>query len=181
LAPYGSPGGQLGYDPTLPPPQGGYAPGAQPGFAGAPVQASGQAMVPVVSAQGGPMMAPLPAPVPGVHGAKGIVRSGVQCLVLSIVTFGIYQLIWFIKTCDEMKTFLQRDEPSWLKIIGLSIVTCNIYGLYWMIAKCGALVHECQLRAGVQSPQNHGWLYIIPYYNVVLMTEELNKAWQGPA
>jgi hypothetical protein len=138
-------------------------------------------MVPIVAAQGGPMMAPLPPPVPGVHGAKGTVRSGVMCMVLSFLTFGIYQIIWFISTCNQMKTFLQRDEPSWLKIVGLSFVTCNIYYLYWAITRCGALVHECQLRAGLQSPQNHGWLYVVPYYNVFLLTEELNKAWRGPS
>jgi hypothetical protein len=128
-----------------------------------------------------PMAAPLPPPVPGIHGAKGTVRSGVKCLVLSLVTFGVYGLIWFISTCNEMKTFLQRDEPSWLKILGLSVVTCNVYGLYWMLVKCGALVQECQIRAGVSNPANLGWLYLVPYYNVLLLTEELNKAWQGPA
>jgi hypothetical protein len=143
--------------------------------------APGQAMVPVVAAQGGPIMVPLPPPVPGVHGAKGTVRSGVKCLLLGIVTCGIYQLIWFISTCNEMSTYLQRDEPSWIKIMALSIVTCGVYGLYWQIAKCGALVQECQIRAGVPNPQNQGWIYLVPYYNVVLMTEELNKAWQGPA
>jgi Domain of unknown function (DUF4234) len=137
-------------------------------------------MVPVVSPQAGPMVAPPPPAVPGMHGAKGNVRSGGMVLLLGIVTFGIYQFIWFISTCNEMKAYLQRDEPSWLKIIGLSFVTCNIYGLYWMIAKCGALVQECQLRAGVPDPKNQGWLYLIPYYNVVLLTSELNKAWQGP-
>jgi hypothetical protein len=102
-------------------------------------------------------------------------------MLIGIVTFGIYQIIWFISTCNEMSTYLQRPEPSWIKIMALSIVTCGGYALYWQIARCGALVQECQLRAGVPSPQNYGWQYIIPYYNVVLMTEELNKAWQGPA
>jgi hypothetical protein len=170
---FGAPGPQAN-QPTL---------AAQQGFplAPAPGHAPSYGMVPAMSAQGGPLMAPMPPPVPGVHGPKGTVRNGVKCLLLGIVTFGVYQIIWFISTCNEMKAFLQRDEPSWLKIVGLSIVTCNIYGLYWQITKCGALVHECQLRAGVQSPQNHGWLYLVPYYNVVLMTDELNKAWQGPA
>jgi hypothetical protein len=68
-----------------------------------------------------------------------------------------------------------------LKVVGLSIVTCGLYGFIWELTRCGALIQECQLRAGVPNPQNKGWLYIIPYYNVVLMTEELNKAWQGPA
>jgi hypothetical protein len=133
----------------------------------------------MVAAQGGAMMA-APA-APGVHGPKGTVRSGVMCLVLSFVTFGIYQLIWFIKTSNEMSSFLQRDEPSWIKILALSIVTGGFYAIFWQLTKCGALVQECQVRAGVQNPQNHGWLYIVPYYNVILLTEELNRAWQGPA
>jgi hypothetical protein len=135
----------------------------------------------MIPAQAGPMMAPVPPPQPGVHGAKGTVRSGVMCLLLGIVTCGIYQLIWFIKSCNEMSTFLQRDDPSWVKVMALSIVTCGIYGIYWQIAKCGALVQECQIRAGVPNARNQGWLYLIPYYNVVLLTEELNAAWQGPA
>ena len=117
---------------------------------------------------------------PGAHGPKGLVRNGVTVLLLGLVTCGIYQLVWFIQTCNEMAAFLQRDEPNWLKILGLSIVTCNIYGLIWMITRCGALVQECQARAGVPNPQNHGWLYIIPYYNVILMVDELNKAWSSP-
>jgi hypothetical protein len=144
-------------------------------------QAPGQAMVPVVGAAGSPMMVPVPPPAPGVHGPKGMVRSGITSLILCVVTFGVYQIIWFIKTCNEMANFLQRDEPSWIRIMALSIVTCGFYGLYWTIAKCGALIQECQLRAGVPNPQNHGFIYIVPYYNVILMTEELNKAWQGPA
>jgi hypothetical protein len=104
-----------------------------------------------------------------------------MCLVFGILSLGIYQLIWFIKSCNEMSAYLQRPEPSWPKIVGLSIVTCGLYGVIWQLTKCGALIQECQLRAGVAHPRNMGWLYLIPYYNVVLMTEELNKAWQGPA
>jgi hypothetical protein len=143
----------------------GYAPGAmQPmgGFGGPMVQMGG----------GGP---------PGAHGPKGQVRNGLMVLVYGIITCGIYQIIWFISTCNEMAAFLQRDEPSWLKILGLSIVTCGIYAIIWYATRVGALIQECQQRAGVPNPQNHGWMYIIPYYNVILMTEELNKAWQGPA
>jgi hypothetical protein len=145
------------------------APGANP------------AAMQLVPPQGGPVMVPQVPPAPGVHGAKGVVRSGVMCLVWSLVTCGIYQMIWFIKTSNEMSTYLQRDEPSWVKIFALSIVTCGFYGLYWQITRCGALVQECQLRAGIVNPPNQGILYVVPYYNVVLMTEELNKAWQGPA
>ncbi len=79
-----------------------------------------------------------------------------------------------------MSGFLKRDEPNWLKVLGLSMVTCNIYGLYWFAVKLGAIIAEIQQRAGVQNPQNLGWMYLIPYYNVILITNELNKAWQTP-
>jgi hypothetical protein len=79
-----------------------------------------------------------------------------------------------------MSAFLKRPEPSWLKIIGLSMVTCGIYGLYYFAVPFGALVAEIQQRAGVAQPQNLGWMYLIPYYNIILTTDELNKAWQVP-
>jgi hypothetical protein len=192
---YGPPQGQYGV-----PPQQGYAgqPAPGQGFGGAPGYDPNApnpgALVPVGQdgamqpmggvAQGAPLAA-VPVPVvpaaPGVHGPKGTVRSGVMCLVFAFISFGIYQIIWFIKCCNEISTYVQRPEPSWLKVVGLSIVTCGLYGFIWELTRCGALIQECQLRAGVPNPQNKGWLYIIPYYNVVLMTEELNKAWQGPA
>jgi hypothetical protein len=163
-----APQGVAAFDPTVPAPGGSQV-------------VAGQAIVPVVGAQGGPMMAPVAPAAPGVHGPRGTVRSGLKCLGLGIVTCGVYMLIWFASSCNEMAVFLQRDEPSWVKILALSIVTCGFYGVYWQLTRCGALVQECQLRAGVPNPQNHGWHYLIPYYNVVLMTDELNKAWQGPA
>ena len=125
---------------------------------------------------GGPMM---PA-TPGQHGAKGQIRNPINVLLIGLVTCGIYQMIWFISIMNEMKTYLQRDEPNWLKIMGLSMVTCGLYGLYWQIVACGPLVQEMQQRAGIQNPQNLGWMYIIPYYNVILMQQEINKVWQSP-
>jgi hypothetical protein len=124
---------------------------------------------------GGGMMTP-----GGPNGPKGQVRNGVQVLVISLVTCGCYSMLWFIWTCSEMSQFLKRDEPSWLKIFLLSTVTCNVYGLYWFATRFGALIAEVQQRAGVPNPQNLGWMYLIPYYNIVLAQTELNKAWQTP-
>ena len=171
----GQPGqgfGGGGYDAAAQ--QGALAPGGGPG--GMQVMGQDAAAGAIVVAA-----APMVPAAPGVHGPKGTVRSGVMCLVLGLVTLGIYQIIWFIKCCNEISAYVQRPEPSWLKVVGLSIVTFGVYGLIWELTRCGALIQECQLRAGVPNPQNKGWLYILPYYNVVLMTNELNKAWQGPA
>ncbi|WXB11134.1 DUF4234 domain-containing protein [Pendulispora albinea] len=132
--------------------------------------------------QGGPMVpAGHPPAQPGQHGPKGQVKNPTTELVLGLVTCGFYQMYWIIRVLSEMQAFLQRDEPSWIKLMGLSFITCGFYGLYWQITRLGALVQEVQFRAGVPNPQNHGWMYIIPYYNVILLQQELNRAWQGPA
>lgn len=56
-----------------------------------------------------PTSTPMAAPQAGVMpmgatlGAPGKVRSTGLCILLAIVTFGIYSLVWFYKTHDEMK------------------------------------------------------------------------------
>jgi uncharacterized protein DUF4234 len=46
-----------------------------------------------------------PAPVPGAMpvGTVGKIRSTGTCILLTIVTLGIYSLVWYFKTHDEMK------------------------------------------------------------------------------
>jgi len=125
--------------------------------------------------QGGPMV----HAAAGDHGPKGQVRAEMTVLLLNMIPgYGLY---WFWTLCNEMSSFLKRDEPSALKIIGLSIVTCGLYALYWQVTRLGALVQECQQRAGVPNAQNQGIMYLIPIYNVILLQGELNKAWSGPA
>src|SRR5271170_4750598 len=80
----------------------------------------------------------------GTNGPKGQVRAGTQVLLYSVLSCGIYQVIWFIAVCNEMSGFLKRDEPSWLKVLGLSTVTCGGYMVYWLAVKLGALIAEIQ-------------------------------------
>ena len=67
------------------------------------------APVPPIPAQAAPPTGypPVPgsygyAPVPG-HGPVGKVRSTGVCILLAIVTLGIYQYVWFFSVHDEMK------------------------------------------------------------------------------
>ena len=173
--PYGAPPGQMGGQMgQYGAPQGGY------GTPGMPVGGFGAAMVPagaggaMMSGGGGGMMPP------GQHGPRGEVQSGLNVLLLSLVTCGIYQIIWFIKISGEISAYLGREEPVWWKVYGLGVVTCGIYLIYWLFARLGPLVQEVQARAGIPSPQNQGLMFLIPYYNVIVIQEELNKAWQAP-
>ena len=118
--------------------------------------------------------------IAGQHGPKGVVRNGLMVLLYGLASCGIYQMIWFLAVANEMKAYLQRDEPNGMKILGLSIVTCGVYALYWQLTTCGQLIQEMQQRAGLPNPTNPGIMLLIPYYNVILMQEELNKVWQAP-
>jgi len=200
----GPPPQQQGFGGPPPQQQGfGGPPPQQQGFGGPqgqqPVQdpaaqqaSQGYAAQPFGYAQPGPMpgqgaMVPagadgamMPATGDGTNGPKGQLRDGKKLVIFSLVTCGFFALLWFIWTCSEISAFLKRDEPNWIKVWLLSTVTCGFYGAYWFAVKFGALVAEVQQRAGVSNPQNHGWMYIIPYYNIILATAELNKAWQTP-
>jgi hypothetical protein len=177
------------------PPQGFGAPGAgfpppqqqgwnDPGMGqpGMPPNAGGQ-MAPYghqgMAPQGQPMPGAGPI-VPGQHGARGQVRSGTTVLLISMVSCGFYQLWWFWQICEEMKAYLQRDEPSFWKIFLFTNLTCGIYAIYWQITRCGALIQEIQQRAGLPQPTNPGIMLLVPYYNIIVLQEELNKAWQSP-
>jgi hypothetical protein len=166
--PYGGPPPQAGYGA---PPPGAVADYGNPG-AMQPYGGGGGMMMQGAPPGGGAMV--------GGHGPKGMVRNGTMVLVYSLVSCGIYQMIWFFSIAGEMKAYLQRDEPDAIKIFGLSIVTCGLYSLYWMLTRCGALIQEMQQRAGVPNPQNPGIMLLIPYYNVILLQDELNKVWQSP-
>lgn len=60
-------------------------------------------------------------------------RSIVTCILLTIVTCGIYGLFWFVSLIDDVCT-LQGKQREGVKTLLLSLITCNIYGLYkWYV------------------------------------------------
>ena len=53
-------------------------------------------------------------------------------IILSIVTCGIYSIIWFINLTDETKAAAKENNFSSGGIAFLlTLVTCGIYGIYW--------------------------------------------------
>ena len=55
-------------------------------------------------------------------------RSPAAPLLLPAVTFGIYTLVWFVKTKNEMnKTIASRIPSAWLVIVPVG-------NIFWMVA-----------------------------------------------
>ncbi len=100
------------------------------------------------------------------------------CIILSIVTCGIYLLYWMVCLTDDTNSIAQENGTSGVLALVLTIVTCGIYGLYWAY-KCGEKIDRAHELRGEPS-SNGGILYLILYVFVsvialAVMQNEVNK------
>ena len=59
-------------------------------------------------------------------------REIVTAIILSIVTCGIYSIIWFVSLTNEINALTGKtnDTSGGMSFL-LTLVTCGIYGYYW--------------------------------------------------
>ncbi len=108
-------------------------------------------------------------------------RNIVLCIILSIVTCGIYQIYWMIKMIDELNYASGRiSEAGGITVILLGFVTCGIYWIYWYY-KAGEKINEIKNRRGMPGDKNTAFLFLIlvlfglSIVNICLIQDELNK------
>lgn len=106
-------------------------------------------------------------------------RSIALYIVLSIVTCGIFGLVWFVMITNDLRA-LSGDQTSTSGGVALllTIVTCGIYGLYWAY-KCGETLDNIKTSRGIPA-SNGGVLYLILYLfagiiTYALVQNEINK------
>ena len=59
-------------------------------------------------------------------------RSIPICIILSIVTCGIYGIYWFVVLTDDVNAVAgDTQAPSGIVCFLLSLVTCGLYDLFW--------------------------------------------------
>ena len=107
-------------------------------------------------------------------------RNIAVCIILSIVTCGIYGLYWFICLSDDTNRVSgDVSGTSGGMALVLTIITCNIYGIYWAY-KQGEKIDRAKANRGLPSG-NNGVLYLIltlfgfPIIAWALMQNELNN------
>lgn len=106
-------------------------------------------------------------------------RSVALCIILSIVTCGIYGIYWFICLNNDANTASGTYGTSGGVAFILSIVTCGIYLLYWMY-KQGEKIDAAKTSRGMIS-SNSGIMYLLlavfglGIISYALMQSELNK------
>ena len=103
------------------------------------------------------------------------------CILLSIVTCGIYGIVWVVQMVDELNA--AANEPnatSGITVFLLSLVTCDIYGLYWLY-KAGQQVNRAKTARGMTVDSNISILYLIlgifglSIVSYALLQNELNQ------
>ena len=87
-------------------------------------------------------------------------RSIPTCVILSIVTCGIYGIYWFIKLTDETNQ-LNGDPNATSGGIAflLTLITCGIYGIYWAY-KQGERLDNVKTSRGLL-PSNQAIVYLL--------------------
>lgn len=107
-------------------------------------------------------------------------RNIAVCIILSLVTCGIYRIYWFIKLTDEVNELAgNTDGTSGGVAFLLTLITCGIYGWYWCY-KQGEKLDAAKTAKGMPS-SNSGILYLILQFvglgivAYALMQSEINR------
>ena len=125
------------------------------------------------------------APMAPMGGNRGITERNIAtCIILSIVTLGIYGIIWMIYLNDDSNR-LQNDPnaQSGGMVVLLTIVTCGIYGIYWMY-KRGEIIDNYYASKGSVKPNNAVVYLLLSLFGLsivssALLQSELNKVARG--
>ena len=108
-------------------------------------------------------------------------RDIAVCIILSIVTCGIYGIYWLVCLVDDLNVASGRvGDTSGGMVVLLTIVTCGIYGMYWAYKAGEKIAYVKQRSTGVMGG-NDSVLYLILSivgFSIVvyaLLQSELNK------
>ena len=90
-----------------------------------------------------------------------IKRNIVVCLLLSIITCGLYTLYWFVCLANDVNTVSGVPDTSGGVVLLLTIITCGLYGFYWAY-RCGEKIDIAKRNRGMAA-SNGGVLYLLLY------------------
>ena len=86
-------------------------------------------------------------------------RNIVTCILLSLVTCGIYGIVWFINMTDDVAYLSEDPEMSGGKAFLFTLITCGIYS-FFCAYKMGKNVYRAQLKRNITASDN-SVLYVI--------------------
>lgn len=112
---------------------------------------------------------------------KGNIKSPAAVIIFSIITCGIYTLIWIYNTAKEIKLFSEKQDIN----PGLELLLCILcfpYMIYWSY-KYGQLINEAEKKVKIEK-QDNSILYLILailgffIVDMAIMQSSLNEIWK---
>lgn len=106
-------------------------------------------------------------------------KSIAMCIILSIVTCGIYDIIWFINLTDDTNTVCGKPGTSGGMAFLLSLVTFGIYAIYWAY-KQGEKLDEAKQAKGLPTGNSAILFLLLTLFGFgwigwLIMQDTLNK------
>ena len=86
-------------------------------------------------------------------------RNIAVCIVLSLVTCGLYSIYWFICLTNDTNIVSNSDGTSGGMAFLYALLTCNIYTLFWAY-KQGEKLDEAKRAQGIPS-SNSNIIYLL--------------------
>ena len=111
---------------------------------------------------------------------NGVNRNIALCIILSIITCGIYTLYWIFVANDELNSISgDQDGTSGGLVLLFIIITCGIYGWYWNY-KMGEKVDTIKNRMGIQSANSSVIFLLLDIFglgivSLALMQDTINR------
>lgn len=92
---------------------------------------------------------------------KVVNRNIVVCILLSIVTCGIYGIVWFVQMVNDVNTVCQDEKSSQSggTVFLLTLITCGIYGIIFFY-NAGKRLANAGTKYNIQISDN-STLYLI--------------------
>ena len=116
--------------------------------------------------------------------APGFERSIATSVILSLVTCGIYAIIWIHAIGKDIRNNLNRDDPNPNMDVLLMFVTCGIWSIY-MLYKYPTMINEMLQRRGLPANESLPLISVLlgvfgaGFVSIAMMQSELNKLWQA--
>ena len=106
-------------------------------------------------------------------------RNIVLCILLTIITCGLYGIYWFISMTDDVARANNNPDFSGGKSFLFTIITCGIYFFYWSY-KVGKEMCEARQKVGMPANDNSVIYIILSIFGLGIITyclvqDELNK------
>lgn len=106
-------------------------------------------------------------------------RSVATCIVLTIITCGLYGIYWFITLTDDVNEVTGEGGTTGAMSFLFTLITCGIYGIYWGY-KMGEKLDNARYRNNVPTGNFAIIFLVLSIFGLgiiayALIQNELNK------